>query len=233
MASTAGQSEIRLGIRKTKLCGGWHEEIHFSSPGITAGSGPQSRCARQRPAKTFVGSIGDSMCGAKHMMRRERQGLHAGMRQGRSQVYPHRSQREDLSTQRPENARAVCGRQGESHGHAQRRHHLGHLHRRGKLTRSGSRQCDAPAAGSARHDALQQEIEISAIIVVTSRSERIGKELMDTEQSTPTAPGVESPPSGNGNIRNFQTEEKAQQAAPDAPEESSARALSGDWPQEL
>ena len=46
-------------------------------------------------------------------------------------------------------------------------------------------------------------------------------------------PRVESTPSGNGDIFNFQTEEKAQQDAPDAPEESAPSALSGNWLQEF
>jgi hypothetical protein len=41
---------------------------------------------------------------------------------------------------------------------------------------------------------------------------------------------VESAPSWYGDIRNLQTEKKSAQVAPDALEESPARALSGDKP---
>lgn len=43
---------------------------------------------------------------------------------------------------------------------------------------------------------------------------------------------MESPPSRNGDVFNFQTEEKAQQDAPDAPEEPATRALTDYWLQE-
>jgi hypothetical protein len=56
-------------------------------------------------ARTYMGSIGDSMCGAKHMMPGESaKDCTLGCIKRGIEIYPHRSQRKNLSIERPENS---------------------------------------------------------------------------------------------------------------------------------
>lgn len=68
MASTAGNSKSRFvsGIPNFVEVG--MKRFTFSVLGLLLAAGLSLAGPGKDPAKTFVGSIGDSMCGAKHMM---------------------------------------------------------------------------------------------------------------------------------------------------------------------
>jgi len=68
MASIAGNTKPRFASRKPNFVEVGMKKLTFPVLGLLLAAGLSLAAPGKDPAKTYVGSIGDSMCGAKHMM---------------------------------------------------------------------------------------------------------------------------------------------------------------------